>query len=50
MAEASIDNHAGFIWSVADLLRGGHQPSGYGKAILPLTVQRRLDRHAVTDV
>ncbi|CAN5434153.1 hypothetical protein BH24ACT7_BH24ACT7_06640 [soil metagenome] len=32
MAEgASIDNHAGFIWSVADLLRGDYKQSEYGK-------------------
>jgi type I restriction enzyme M protein len=34
---------AGFIWSVADLLRGDYKQSEYGKAILPLTVLRRLD-------
>jgi type I restriction-modification system DNA methylase subunit len=33
----------GFIWSVADLLRGGFKPSDYGKVILPFTVLRRLD-------
>jgi type I restriction enzyme M protein len=34
---------ASFIWSVADLLRGDYKQSEYGKAILPLTVLRRLD-------
>ncbi|MEV6924533.1 class I SAM-dependent DNA methyltransferase [Dactylosporangium sp. NPDC051485] len=34
---------AGFIWSVADLLRGDYKQSEYGKVILPLTVLRRLD-------
>ena len=43
MAEASIKNHAAFIWSVADLLRGDYKQSEYGKVILPLTVIRRLD-------
>jgi type I restriction enzyme M protein len=38
-----IDNHAGFIWSVADLLRGDYRPHEYGKVILPLTVLRRMD-------
>ena len=38
-----IDNHAGFIWSVADLLRGDYKQSEYGKVVLPLTVLRRLD-------
>ncbi len=43
MAETSIKNHAAFIWSVADLLRGDYRQSEYGKVILPLTVVRRLD-------
>ncbi|RCG28282.1 SAM-dependent DNA methyltransferase [Sphaerisporangium album] len=34
---------AGFIWSVADLLRGDYKQSEYGKVILPMTVLRRLD-------
>jgi type I restriction enzyme M protein len=33
----------GFIWGVADLLRGDYKQSEYGKVILPLTVLRRLD-------
>src|SRR5438132_2292907 len=40
---AAIKNHAAFIWSVADLLRGDYKQSEYGKVILPLTVLRRLD-------
>ena len=40
---AAVRNHAGFIWSVADLLRGDFRQSEYGKVILPLTVIRRLD-------
>ncbi len=43
MNEANIKNHAAFIWSVADLLRGDYKQSEYGKVILPLTVIRRLD-------
>jgi type I restriction enzyme M protein len=43
VAEAAINNHAAFIWSVADLLRGDYKQSEYGKVILPLTVLRRLD-------
>ena len=38
-----IDNHAAFIWSVADLLRGDYKPSEYGRVMLPFTVLRRLD-------
>ncbi len=34
---------AGFIWNVADLLRGDYKPSEYGKVMLPLVVLRRLD-------
>ncbi|KWX01412.1 Type I restriction-modification system [Carbonactinospora thermoautotrophica] len=33
----------GFIWQVADLLRGDYKQSEYGKVILPFTVLRRLD-------
>ena len=40
---STIQNHAAFIWSVADLLRGDYKQSEYGKVILPLTVLRRLD-------
>jgi type I restriction enzyme M protein len=39
----TIRNHAAFIWSVADLLRGDYKRSDYGKVVLPLTVIRRLD-------
>jgi len=38
-----IRNHADFIWSVADLLRGDYKRSEYGRVILPLVVIRRLD-------
>lgn len=38
-----INNHAAFIWSVADLLRGDFKQSEYGKVILPLVVLRRFD-------
>jgi len=39
----ATQNLSSFIWSVADLLRGDYKQSGYGKAILPFTVLRRLD-------
>jgi type I restriction enzyme M protein len=42
-ARDTIRNHAAFIWSVADLLRGTYKQSEYGKVILPLVVLRRLD-------
>jgi len=41
--DGEIRNHASFIWSVADLLRGTYKQSDYGKVILPLVVIRRLD-------
>jgi type I restriction enzyme M protein len=41
--QAAVRNHAAFIWSVADLLRGDYRRSEYGRVILPLTVIRRLD-------
>jgi type I restriction enzyme M protein len=34
---------AGFLWSVADLLRGDYKQSDYGKVILPFTLLRRID-------
>jgi len=43
LSEQAVTNHAAFIWSVADLLRGDYKQSEYGKVILPLTVLRRLD-------
>jgi type I restriction enzyme M protein len=39
----TINNHAGLIWSIADLLRGDYKQSEYGRVILPLVVLRRLD-------
>ena len=33
-----ISNHAAFIWSVADLLRGDDKQSEYGRVILPFTM------------
>lgn len=33
----------GFIWSVADLLRGDFKAHEYGQVILPFTVLRRLE-------
>jgi type I restriction enzyme M protein len=43
VSNGEIRNHAAFIWSVADLLRGTYKQSDYGKVILPLVVIRRLD-------
>ena len=43
MTDGMIRNHAPFIWSVADLLRGDYKQSENGRVILPLTVLRRLD-------
>jgi len=43
LSDAAIRNHAAFIWSVADLLRGDYKQSEYGRVILPLVVLRRLD-------
>jgi type I restriction enzyme M protein len=40
---AAINNHAGLIWSIADLLRGDYKQSEYGRVILPLVLLRRLD-------
>lgn len=43
MSSNTISNHAAFIWSVADLLRGDYKQSEYSKVILPLVTIRRLD-------
>jgi type I restriction enzyme M protein len=43
VSNGEIKNHASFIWSVADLLRGTYKQSEYGKVVLPLVVIRRLD-------
>ncbi|MHB8891193.1 MAG: type I restriction-modification system subunit M, partial [Candidatus Limnocylindrales bacterium] len=44
MTEARpVNNHAGLVWSIADLLRGDYKQSEYGRVILPLVVLRRLD-------
>ena len=33
----------GFVWLIAEILRGDFKQSEYGKVILPLIVLRRLD-------
>jgi type I restriction enzyme M protein len=38
-----VNNHAGLIWAIADLLRGDYKQSEYGRVVLPLVVLRRLD-------
>ena len=43
MSGREARNHAAFIWSVADKLRGVYKQSEYGRVILPLVVLRRLD-------
>ncbi|MDZ7799987.1 MAG: class I SAM-dependent DNA methyltransferase [Trueperaceae bacterium] len=40
---ANPNNLAGFIWSVADILRGTFKQSQYGRIILPFTLLRRLE-------
>ncbi len=42
-AVKNFSDKVGFLWSVADLLRGPYRPNQYGRVILPLTVLRRLD-------
>lgn len=34
---------SGFIWNIADLLRGSYRPPQYERVMLPLVVQRRFD-------
>jgi type I restriction enzyme M protein len=39
----SSNNHAAFIWKIADNLRGYYKATDYGKIILPFTILARLD-------
>ncbi|MBN8819199.1 MAG: SAM-dependent DNA methyltransferase [Sphingomonas sp.] len=43
MQREEIRSLSGFVWSVADILRGDFKQSEYGKVILPFVVLRRLD-------
>ena len=43
MGQDTINNHASFIWSIAELLRGDFRQSEYGKIVLPFVILRRLD-------
>jgi type I restriction enzyme M protein len=40
---SDIRNLSGFVWSIAETLRGDFKQSEYGKVILPFVVLRRLD-------
>jgi len=40
----NFSEKVGFIWAVADLLRGDYKRSEYGRVILPFTVLRRLEQ------
>jgi hypothetical protein len=46
MALENFGEKVGFIWSVADLLRGPYRPNQYKDVMLPLTVLWRLDLRA----
>lgn len=39
----NVSEKSGFIWKIADLLRGDYKQSEYGDVILPFTVLCRLD-------
>ncbi|MEU4361959.1 class I SAM-dependent DNA methyltransferase [Promicromonospora sp. NPDC023987] len=43
MAGVGNPVRADFIWSIADLLRGGLSSSQYGRVILPFTMLRRME-------
>lgn len=43
MTDTNFSQTAGFIWAVADLLRGDFKQSQYGRIILPFTLLRRLE-------
>jgi len=39
----AMNNHAGLIWAIADLLPGDYRRCEYGRVILPLVLLCRLD-------
>ena len=39
----NFNESVGFIWSIAEILRGSFKQSEYGRVVLPFTVLRRLD-------
>ncbi|MCI5144556.1 MAG: SAM-dependent DNA methyltransferase, partial [Candidatus Electrothrix sp. AR3] len=39
----NFSESVGFIWSIAEILRGSFKQSEYGRVVLPFTVLRRLD-------
>ena len=41
--ETKVRTLSGFVWSIADLLRGDFKRFEYGKVILPFVILRRLD-------
>jgi type I restriction enzyme M protein len=41
--ESAVSDHANFVWSIAESLRGPFKPAEYGSVVLPFTVLRRLD-------
>lgn len=43
MQRENIRSLSGFVWSIAEILRGDFKQSEYGKVILPFVVLRRLD-------
>lgn len=43
MTDHSANNHAAFIWKIADNLRGYYKATDYGKIVLPFTILTRLD-------
>lgn len=43
MQKEEIRSLGGFVWSIAEILRGDFKQSEYGKVILPFVVLRRLD-------
>ena len=43
MQNAQHQNLVGFIWNIANKLRGPYRPPQYRRVMLPLIVLRRLD-------
>ena len=43
MQNAQHQNLVGFIWNIANKLRGSYMPDKYGDVIIPMTILRRLE-------
>lgn len=43
-SDTSPQSLAGFVWGIADQLRGVYKPNQYGSVVLPFTILRRMEQ------